>query len=106
MSTKAVEPGSLPLPVVDMSKSDQEAAQTIRSACLEHGFFYVTGHGVPQDLIDRQFSASKVCTTSCTAAPTRRAALTLRPEQEFFDLPTEEKTKLKACAVPRACSCA
>jgi isopenicillin N synthase-like dioxygenase len=31
----------------------------LRQACLNLGFFYVTGHGVPQDLIDGVFAASR-----------------------------------------------
>lgn len=47
------------LPVIDISglaASDPAARRAVgdalRSACLEHGFFYCTGHGVPQGLID------------------------------------------------------
>lgn len=46
------------LPVIDMSglaASDPAARRAVgdslRAACLEHGFFYCTGHGVPQGLI-------------------------------------------------------
>ncbi len=47
------------LPVIDISglaASDPAARRAVgdamRAACLEHGFFYCTGHGVPQGLID------------------------------------------------------
>lgn len=47
------------LPVIDISglASPDPAARgavgaELRAACLEHGFFYCTGHGVPQGLID------------------------------------------------------
>ena len=43
------------LPVIDISPQvpPQVVADGIRTACLEHGFFYVTGHGVSESLIDR-----------------------------------------------------
>lgn len=47
------------LPVIDISglASSSPIARAavggaLRAACLEHGFFYCTGHGVPQGLID------------------------------------------------------
>jgi isopenicillin N synthase-like dioxygenase len=46
-----------------------EVAEQIQAACRERGFFYVTGHGVPADLLDQ-----------LTAAST-----------EFFDLPLADK---------------
>ena len=42
-------------------------------ACVEHGFFYVTNHGVDGALIEAVFAESK----------------------GFFDLPMEEKMKLQ-----------
>jgi len=44
-------------------------AQQIRHACLEVGFFYVTGHGVDPELVARTFGAAKT----------------------FFELPQEQK---------------
>jgi isopenicillin N synthase-like dioxygenase len=51
------------IPVLDVSQSfsgDSEArrrlAREIHRACRETGFFYVSGHGVPADLISNQFS--------------------------------------------------
>ena len=48
------------LPVVDVAplRSTQaagstEVARQIEAACREHGFFYVTGHGVAPDLLAR-----------------------------------------------------
>ena len=48
------------LPVVDVAplRSTQAAgsaavARQIEAACREHGFFYVTGHGVAPDLLAR-----------------------------------------------------
>lgn len=47
------------LPVIDISglaASDPAArravGEALREACLAHGFFYCTGHGVPQGLVD------------------------------------------------------
>ena len=37
-----------------------EVARQIEAACREHGFFYVTGHGVAPDLLAR-------LTTACAA---------------------------------------
>ena len=69
------------LPVVDVSGllAPQpapgllaEAARQIEAACREHGFFYVTGHGVPPDLQARLADA-------CTA---------------FFALPAADKAEI------------
>jgi len=41
------------IPVIDFSAFDAEKesiARQINKACLEHGFFYIAGHGVPQSL--------------------------------------------------------
>ena len=57
------------LPVVDVAPSAlgprpparcREVARQIEAACREHGFFYVTGHGVAPDLLAR-------LTPACTA---------------------------------------
>jgi isopenicillin N synthase-like dioxygenase len=34
------------------------AISEIGRACMQHGFFYIVGHGVPQDLIDRLHDSS------------------------------------------------
>jgi isopenicillin N synthase-like dioxygenase len=49
-----------------------QAAQQIQAACRDHGFFYVTGHGVPAGLLDELTEASA----------------------EFFALPVHEKTEI------------
>ncbi|CAK9077397.1 unnamed protein product [Durusdinium trenchii] len=62
------------LRVVDVSQlreTDHAAVATLRRACEETGFFLVTRHGVPHDLLDRIFAVSK----------------------KFFDLPDQEKLK-------------
>ena len=53
------------LPIVDISglrKRDEatsaEAAAAIHAAYTEHGFLYVTGHGVPEDVIERAAAAA------------------------------------------------
>lgn len=66
-----------PLPIVDLT--DPKAAQSIRNACLDHGFFYVTKHGVDQDLRRRMFEQTRA----------------------FFDLPVEDKENVKANANSR-----
>ena len=54
------------LPVIDLSGlfADDAAekarvAQALGAAARTSGFFYITGHGVPQDLVDATFAASK-----------------------------------------------
>ena len=58
--------GSAPLPVVDVGPLAGPAsaaaragvAGQIQAACREHGFFYVTGHGVPAGLLEQLADAS------------------------------------------------
>lgn len=62
------------IPVIDVSGaingSDLEGvARAIYAAATDHGFFYISGHGIDQSLIDAAFSASR----------------------GFFALPTEDK---------------
>ncbi len=62
------------IPVIDLSAGDDGAiAARIDAACRDVGFFCVSGHGVPEDLIAR----------------TREAA------RAFFALTVEEKLKVK-----------
>jgi len=51
------------IPVIDISGPEAEAARAIAKACREIGFFYVAGHGVPEDLIARQFAAARAVFT-------------------------------------------
>lgn len=54
------------IPVIDLSgmyENDPQAKERIaialRTACTEVGFFYITNHGVPEDLIGRVFSEAR-----------------------------------------------
>lgn len=53
------------LPIVDLSllrgtdDEQQTLAATLARACLHTGFFYVSGHGIPNDLISRVFQESR-----------------------------------------------
>ena len=67
------------LPVVDVSPlvtpeptGLTEMARQIEAACRQHGFFYVTGHGIAPDLLTR-------LTAACTA---------------FFALPEQAKMEI------------
>uniref|UniRef100_UPI003FA61544 2-oxoglutarate-dependent ethylene/succinate-forming enzyme n=1 Tax=unidentified TaxID=32644 RepID=UPI003FA61544 len=73
------------LPVIDISPlvdapGRAEVAAQIGQACREHGFFYVTGHGVDPELQDRLEALSR----------------------EFFALPEEEKMKIRMARGGRA----
>jgi isopenicillin N synthase-like dioxygenase len=46
------------IPVVSLAAPEAEVAQRIREACMAHGFFYVTDHGVPIGLLADQFAAA------------------------------------------------
>lgn len=58
-SLQAKTVSTVSLPVIDISGlsssnlADRQAVgRQIRAACIEYGFFYVDGHGVPQGLLD------------------------------------------------------
>lgn len=61
------------IPVIDLTPAlagnYAEVAEAIRAAATEIGFFYITGHGIAPELIDRAFAVSRA----------------------FFDLPTADK---------------
>jgi isopenicillin N synthase-like dioxygenase len=61
-------PVPLQLPVIDVSTHDRVAERIDRASC-ELGFFYVTGHGIPPETIERL----------------------LRLSCQFFELPSETK---------------
>ena len=63
---KALTVDDATLPVIDLSglftENDDDKARVaseLGAAARTSGFFYITGHGVPQDLIDATFAASK-----------------------------------------------
>ena len=60
--------------VVDLSLPEAEAAALVRHACTTVGFFYVAGHGVREEVVERHFEASR----------------------RFFALPYEEKALVLA----------
>lgn len=71
------------LPVVDVSplRAPQpapglraEVARQIEAACREHGFFYVTGHGVPPELRSRLAAA---CTAFFALPPADKAEIAM-----------------------------
>ncbi|CAG8491956.1 15707_t:CDS:2 [Funneliformis caledonium] len=73
-------PSEFNLPVIDISSfttnlnslaAKRETAKQIHEACRDVGFFYLTGHNVPQEIIDK----------------------VLKLGYEFFHLPEEEKIK-------------
>ncbi|KAK8968801.1 Gibberellin 20 oxidase 3 [Platanthera guangdongensis] len=65
--------GTLQLPLVDLFSGDRAAAvRSIRQACLDHGFFYLTNHGIDGELYRQVF----------------------RESEKFFSLPLDAKLKL------------
>lgn len=76
MSLAARRISAAHLPLIDvshLSAADPAARQAVggalRAACLDKGFFYCTGHGIPQGLIDAVFAETRA----------------------FFDLPEDAK---------------
>jgi isopenicillin N synthase-like dioxygenase len=47
------------LPIIDLSEPMPVTAAAIERACRDSGFFYVTGHGVPADLVARLDAAAR-----------------------------------------------
>ena len=80
MAAKSVEEATRSIPVIDFDPAfagrpgalDAVAAE-VRHACEHVGFFYIAGHGVPQEIVDDAFAASR----------------------EFHAMPDEEKMALK-----------
>ena len=53
------------IPIIDLAplvngspEQAQAVAKTLGTACREVGFFYISGHGVPPDLMARVFETS------------------------------------------------
>ncbi|PTW61061.1 isopenicillin N synthase-like dioxygenase [Breoghania corrubedonensis] len=64
LAARQIDTAALPVVnVSDLSSSDparrQAVGETLRRACLDKGFFYCAGHGVPQGLIDTVFAETK-----------------------------------------------
>jgi isopenicillin N synthase-like dioxygenase len=56
-SAPAVDDGTT-VPVIDMSGPPAEVTEQLWNAATNVGFFVVTGHGIPQTVIDEAFSSS------------------------------------------------
>ncbi|WP_321336354.1 2-oxoglutarate and iron-dependent oxygenase domain-containing protein [Breoghania sp.] len=64
LSARQLDTAALPvIDVSDLSSSDparrKAVGEALRTACLDKGFFYCAGHGVPQGLIDAMFAETK-----------------------------------------------
>lgn len=55
MTRSAIEIPKDRLPILDMSRSAEDFACALDTACEEIGFFYLTNHGVPEELLRRVF---------------------------------------------------
>ncbi|MHA6669792.1 isopenicillin N synthase family dioxygenase [Homoserinimonas sp. A447] len=77
-------PSEMRLPVLDLSRLDEGAMEAdafrteLREATHEYGFFYLTGHGVPQELLDDAITTAR----------------------DFFNLPVEEKMSIENLKSP------
>ncbi|XP_010440101.1 PREDICTED: 2-oxoglutarate-Fe(II) type oxidoreductase isoform X2 [Camelina sativa] len=50
----------LKLPIIDLTSPEKlSISQLIRQACVDHGFFYLTNHGVSEELMERVLTESK-----------------------------------------------
>jgi isopenicillin N synthase-like dioxygenase len=47
------------VPILDLHQPHEEIVAQLDAALKQFGFFYVTNHGIPQELIDEQFKISK-----------------------------------------------
>ncbi|CAL9225723.1 unnamed protein product [Arabidopsis halleri] len=51
---------ALKLPIIDLSSSEKlSTSRLIRQACLDHGFFYLTNHGVSEEMMEGVLMESK-----------------------------------------------
>lgn len=62
------------MPLVSLAAPEVESAEVLRRACLEHGFFYLADHGVPEAVVTEA----------------------LEQQRRFFALPLDEKMRIKA----------
>ena len=58
-----------------------DVAAQLRAACLEVGFFYLSGHGVPDGAVDATFAAA--------------AEFFAKPEEEKAEIPILNSSKLR-----------
>ncbi|MEV4411746.1 2-oxoglutarate and iron-dependent oxygenase domain-containing protein [Catellatospora sp. NPDC049609] len=68
------------LPIIDLSADRAAVAAEIQAACRDSGFFYLTGHGVPTELLERLDAAAR----------------------EFFALPEDVKLEIAMARGGRA----
>ena len=63
-------PGMASVPIIDLQASASTVAQQIHAACIDHGFFYIVGHGLATGLSDRldQLSAQFFALPEATKA--------------------------------------
>jgi isopenicillin N synthase-like dioxygenase len=79
-AVRSIEEATRAIPVIDFGPAFHDErdglaaiASAVRDACERVGFFYMAGHGVPQEIIDDAFQASR----------------------EFHAMPLEDKMRLK-----------
>jgi isopenicillin N synthase-like dioxygenase len=92
-TAKILDDGAIP--VIDISMlaeggdaATRDVAAQMLAAAEGTGFFYVSGHGVPQALIDEVFAVSRQFFTSTPAA---KRAVTVNPWHRGFIQPGEAK---------------
>lgn len=80
------KPVTVDIPIIDLtglrtgdSGDRQQVAREIRAACTDTGFFTITGHGVPADLLNRTRQAAE----DFFAAPDDRKRDVLRPPEKI-----------------------
>lgn len=47
------------IPMIDLTWPQEKVVESLRDACTRVGFFYISNHGIPQDIIDQVFSTAK-----------------------------------------------
>ena len=58
MTRSAIEIPKDRLPILDMSRDPEDVARALNVACEQIGFFYLTNHGVPTELLRHVFAQS------------------------------------------------
>src|SRR2546430_15864831 len=66
MAVRSVEEATQAIPVIDFGPAFRResggldaVAREVRRACESGGVFYLAGHGVPEEIIDSAFAASR-----------------------------------------------